>query len=114
MNRLAPYLIWNTDDCCFQHCRVGIECILDLDTVDVFAAGDNHIFGSIDYEEEVFLIDGSQVTCVIPSVYDGCRSCLRHAPVPKHDVGTASNDFADFSWFHVFPIGVDNAYFDAK
>src|SRR5581483_12155399 len=61
MHGLAPVFSRDADDGSFQHGGMGVEGVLDLDGVDIFAAGDDHILCSIDDKDVVFLIDGRQI-----------------------------------------------------
>ncbi len=58
-----------------------VKGILYLDGVDIFAAGDDHIFGSIDDVDVILFIHGCQVAGVHPVINNGCSGCLRHTPV---------------------------------
>src|SRR5581483_4641020 len=78
MHGLAPVFSRDTDDGSFQHGGMGVEGVLDLDGVDIFAAGDDHILCSIDDKDVVFLIDGRQIAGMHPTIDNSGGGRLRH------------------------------------
>src|SRR5215475_14524285 len=90
-----PRCIRHPEDRGFQDGRVLVEDFFDLSTVDILAAGDNHILGAIDEENVALSIHITEVPTVIPPAAQGIGGLLGFVPVTLHDVGAAHDDLAN-------------------
>jgi hypothetical protein len=43
LRSLAPFLVWDGDDCALEDCGMAADGVLDLDRSDVLAAGDDDV-----------------------------------------------------------------------
>src|SRR3989442_4542313 len=102
MHRLAPHIMRNTKPRNFKHSGMRVEGILYLDGIDIFPAGDNHVFGSIDDVDVIIFIYGCQVARVHPTIYNGGSGRFRHTPIAWHYIRPPRNDLPDFSTKHIF------------
>src|SRR5271170_3918149 len=62
---LAPFWVRQAKDGAVHHVRVLQQRLLDLDRIDIEAAGDNHVLGPVDDVEEVLLVEISDVAGVM-------------------------------------------------
>ena len=58
---LAPFVVGNPDDDDLAHVRVRREHVLDLARIDVVAAGDDHVGGTIDEIEKAGFVKAADV-----------------------------------------------------
>ena len=93
--RLLPQcFVRHRHDGGIHHGRMFVENILHLDTIDVLAAADQHVFRAVDDEAEAFLIDAGEIAGLDPAIDEGCRRRFRLVPVAFDDIGPARPQFA--------------------
>src|ERR1035438_3817488 len=91
---LAPFLVGQSDDRAVLHGRMGQQHLLDFGGVDVEAAGDDHVFGAVDDEQVIVVVEVADIPGVVPSVPGGFPGGLRVLVVARHDQRTAGDDLA--------------------
>ena len=67
---LAADLVWHADHRALEHAGVPVQHLLDLARIDIFAAADDHVLGSVDDVEVPVGVDIADVTGVQPTVAD--------------------------------------------
>src|SRR2546429_3676911 len=78
-----------TDDLHIADLGMGIEELLDLSGIDVFAATNDHILDTTDDVDVALFIHSGKVTCMHPaSSINGSGRCLGIIPVTEHDAIT--------------------------
>src|SRR5215813_11780479 len=98
VHRFTPRRIGHPEDGGFQDSRMLVEDFFDLGTVDVLAAGDDHILGTIDEENVALSIHATEIAAVIPPMTESVGGLFRFVPVALHDIRAAHDDFADLAW----------------
>ena len=83
---LAPLLVGQPDHGAVLDVRVRHQRLLDLGRVDVEAAGDDHVLGPVDDEQEAVVVEVADVAGVVPAVRrrlgGGLRVAVVAAPSP--------------------------------
>jgi hypothetical protein len=101
-DQFTPPRITYTKNCRFSNYRNLVNDRLDLTAVNLFSAGDDHVFQAI-YDEQVpgtiLVTDVSGPKEIVP---EGLRGALGMVPVTKHYVRAASHDFATLSSCDLF------------
>ena len=82
------------DDGAVLHGRVLHQRLLDLGGVDVEAAGDDHVLGPVDDEEEAVVVEVADVAGVVPAVRRRLGGGLRVLVVAGHHQRAAHDDLA--------------------
>src|SRR4029077_4045504 len=78
-----------------EHADVKVERLLDLDAVDVLAAGDDHVLRSVDEVEESAVVQVSEVAGVVPAAGQRRRRRLGLVPVAGHHVVATDRNLTD-------------------
>ncbi len=113
-DRLAPALVGQPEDGHLADGRVAHEDLLDLDRVDVLAAGDDHVLLAVDERDVAVLVDLAEVAGVEPAAAERLGRRLRQHPVPGEDVLAAHEQLADLAHGDVAVVGVDEARLDVQ
>ncbi len=74
-----------------------IKDVLDLDTIDVLAAADQHVLGPIDDEAETFLVQPRQIPGAHPTIDKGLGRGLGLVPIEFDHVRTLAPQLADLA-----------------
>jgi hypothetical protein len=89
---LAPLVVRQADDGAVLNRRVLHDRLLDLGGVDVEAAGDHHVLRAVDDEQEVVVVEVTDVPGVVPAEGGGLRGRPRVAVVAAHHQRAAHDD----------------------
>src|SRR5712692_12097269 len=95
MHRFPPRRIGHPEDSGFQDSRMLVEDFFDLGTVDVLAAGDDHILGAINQEDVALGMHATEIPTVIPPVTEGVGGLLGFIPVALHDIRATHDNLAN-------------------
>src|SRR5258705_8467736 len=113
-HEFSPLWISYPVDRHFPHRGMLVDSCFDLAGVNIFTAGNNHVFQTIQQIEVTFGILIADVAGTKHSITEGEVGFLRIVPISTHDVCAASNQFACLSNLNFFPRVVDNADVDAR
>src|ERR1700678_4094557 len=98
LRRLAAIVVGNSDNAHFLDRGVLIDGLLDVARIDVEAAAEQHVLGSVDDENEAVLVHVADVAGAEESVRrHRLRGLLRLFPVSLHHVRALDADFAAFA-----------------
>ena len=111
-DRLAPALVGQPEDGDLAHGRVADDDLLDLDRVDVLAAGDDHVLLAVDERDVAVLVDLAEVAGVEPAAAERVGRRPGQHPVAGEDVLAAHEQLADVADRDVPVVGVDQAGLD--
>src|SRR5262249_8303652 len=114
VHRFSPGRIGHTEDGGFQDSRVLVEDFFDLGAIDILAAGDNHILGTINQENVALGIHATEIAAVIPPMTESVGSLLGFMPVALHDMRAAHDHFANLVRWQVVATGVDDSDINAS
>jgi hypothetical protein len=93
---------------------VLVDNCFDLAGINIFTAGNNHIFQTIQDIDVTFGILIADVAGTKHSITEGKVCVLRIVPITTRGVCAASNQFACLSNPNSFPCVIDNADVDAR
>ena len=111
---LAPALVGQPEDGDLAHRRVAHEDLLDLDRVDVLAAGDDHVLLAVDERDVAVVVDLAEVAGVEPAAAERVGRRRRQHPVAGEDVLAAHEQLADLADGDVAVVVVDEAGLDVQ
>ena len=97
VHRLAPDVAGDADHGDLRHRRVRRDRVLDLDRVDVLAAGHDHVLDPIDQVEIAVLVEVAGVAGVVPAAAERLLGRVLLVPVLDHVVAAARADLAVLS-----------------
>ena len=76
---------------------MAVQHLLDLDRVDVLAAGDDHVLLAVDERQIAVLAELAQVASEEPAVPDCVAGRVFHLPIADEDVVAADDELADLT-----------------
>src|ERR1044071_7196194 len=91
-----------------------IENCFDLTRVKILAAGNDHVFQTIEDIEVTVTVLIADVTGPKQTITERELRFLRIVPVTTHYVCAASNQFTGLAHFNFFSRIVDNTHFDPR
>ncbi len=110
---LPPALVRQPEDRGFEHGRVLVERVLDLDRVHVLAAAHDHVLGPVDEEQVALVVQVAEVARPVPALVQGLGGGLRVLPVAGHHARTAHQHLADLARRDALVVGTDDGHLDA-
>ncbi len=114
MHLLAPVLMRDADHGALRHRGMAGDGVLDLDRVDVLAAGNDHVLDPVNHIDEAVVVHVAAVTGVHPAVDHGAGGFVRPLPVTHHHIVAAHDDLADGAIGDGLVVGIDNAHLAAE
>src|SRR5690606_38113897 len=107
-HRFAPFVIRHTDHRAFGDIGVGQYRLLDFARINVFTAGNDHVFLAVDQVQEVLIVEAAHVAGVAPAVAEGRQRGRVVVPVAAHDGGRLDDDFAGLAARQLAAIVIDD------
>ncbi|MNT65784.1 hypothetical protein D3C72_2037910 [compost metagenome] len=93
----APLVVGQAEYRAFVYGGVRRQRVLDVDGIDVKAAGDDDVAQAVLQEQIAARIDQAGVAGVQPAVDQGFSGLFRQAPIARHRQVALHHDFADFT-----------------
>ena len=106
---LAPFFVGHANNGAHRHRRVAGEGAFHFGRVDVFAAGDDHVFDAVDDIQVAMCVHHATVTGVQPAAGQGLAGVFIAAPVALHHRRAAHQDLAVRACGQLFALGVGDA-----
>ena len=111
-NLFPPVGMRPPDDGNFIDLWMGEQGLLDLARIDICAAGDDHVLGSVFEGQKARFIETAHIACMQPAATQGFLGRLRVFPVAEHDHITAHHYLADFPDGERLVVGIEHFYLD--
>src|SRR5690606_19982580 len=105
----APLRIGHADHRAFGYGVVLQQRVFDFPRINVFAAGNDHVFLAVDQMQHAVLVEHAHVAGVDPAVANGVGGGDVIVPVAAEHRGAARDDFARHARRTVVAVGVDDA-----
>src|SRR5580704_5110001 len=105
---LAPFGVRAADDRDFDDVRMAQQHFLDLAWIDIAAAADDHVLGTVAQGQKPFLVKAAQIAGVQPTAAQGFGTGHGVVPIAFHDAVAAGDHLADFAARELTVTIVDN------
>src|SRR4029077_11936334 len=106
----TPLRIGYSDNRHFAHGRMRVNYGFAFAGVNVFSAGDDHVFQAIENVEVSLCVLITNVARSKESVPERQFGFLRVVPVTAHDIRAARDQLASFAGFNFLSCWIDNAH----
>src|SRR5438309_10776137 len=104
--------MWAANDRDSQYTRMAQQHFFDLAWIDIAAATDDHVFGTVLERYKAVRVESAQVTGMQPAPTQGLGTRLGIVPIAPHDHIAPHQHFAGLARREVAVVCINNAYFD--